>query len=76
MNPDRYARLKVLAESCEMSVSHFCDLLAGLVVEEGGEWLRRCMEQRLREGLRRARSRRAGSRRAGAEGLGWGQRGS
>jgi hypothetical protein len=37
MNRDRYARLKVLAGSCEMSVSHFCDLLAGLAVEEGGQ---------------------------------------
>jgi len=60
MSPERYARLKVLAESCEMSVSHFCALLAGLAVEKGGEWLRKCMERRLREGSRRARSRRAG----------------
>lgn len=57
MNPQRYEALKESAATCEMSVSHFCDLLAGIAIEKGGEWLQGCMRRRVEEGLRRARER-------------------
>ncbi len=51
--PDRYEALEEIAGVCEMSVSHFCDILA---VPEGGEWLVEVMKRRVEEGLRRVRN--------------------
>ncbi len=38
-----------------MSVSQFCDILAGVAVSEGGEWLVEVILRRVEGGLRRER---------------------
>lgn len=40
-------RLDVLADSLSLSRSHLCDLVLAIAVEEGGSWLRKCINRRV-----------------------------
>ena len=56
MDPESYEQLQEFASSFHMSVSHFMDLLATIAMDEGGEWLRECLDKRVEEGLVRVRA--------------------
>ena len=45
MDPESYEQLQEFASSFHMSVSHFMDLLATIAMDEGGEWLRECLDK-------------------------------
>lgn len=45
--------LDELACTLCLSRSHLCDLILGIAVEEGGEWLRDCISRRVKQALRR-----------------------
>lgn len=46
-----------LASSLSLSRAHLCDLILGIAVDEGGDWLTGCIDRRVREALRRRRER-------------------
>ena len=45
-----------LASTLCLSRSHVCDLILGIAVEEGGDWLCRCINRRVKRALRDRRS--------------------
>ncbi len=44
-----------LARALSLSRSHLCDLILGIAVEEGGEWLRSAINKRVKQALNRKR---------------------
>lgn len=44
-----------LASELSLSRAHLCDLILGIAVDEGGEWLTACINRRVRAALKRRR---------------------
>jgi len=46
-----------LAGSLSLSRAYVCDLILGIAIDEGGNWLKRAINRRVEEALKRRRER-------------------
>ena len=53
--------LDELARSLALSRAYACDLILGIAVEEGGTWLRNCINRRVKQALDEKRAREWGN---------------